>query len=296
MRILEHIVTPAEDGPAREASAAQPLAAVDNAAQASEVERRDPSQRPERAGKHPAHTGDVLTVDVSDPPGSNEHICPVDFPLDILYEDEDLLVLNKPAGIAIHSAALTEETVTVAGSVVHYLGQDSFHCVNRLDRGTTGAMVVARRGYMHARCMALLHSGDFYREYRGVCLGQPQPPAGEITLPIGATRRPSCGGGSTRRGCRRGRCTRRSPPAARSRCCACYPPRGARISCASTSPPSAIRSPGIGSTARRTARSSPVRRSTAIFCTCASRSAGADITVTAPIPGDMTRLIQKEAL
>ncbi len=115
----------------------------------------------------PAHTGDVLTADVSDPPGSSEHICPVDFPLDILYEDEDLLVLNKPAGIAIHSAALTEETVTVAGSVVHYLGQDSFHCVNRLERGTTGAMVVAKTGYMHARCMALLHSGDFYREYRG---------------------------------------------------------------------------------------------------------------------------------
>ena len=66
----------------------------------------------------PAHTGDVLTADVSDPPGSSEHICPVDFPLDILYEDEDLLVLNKPAGIAIHSAALTEETVTVAGSSV----------------------------------------------------------------------------------------------------------------------------------------------------------------------------------
>lgn len=94
----------------------------------------------------------MLTADVSDPPGSSEHICPVDFPLDILYEDEDLLVLNKPAGIAIHSAALTEETVTVAGSVVHYLGQDSFHCVNRLDRGTTGAMVVAKIG-VHARAV-----------------------------------------------------------------------------------------------------------------------------------------------
>ena len=185
MRILEHIVTPAEDG------------------QRVKHLLRSRWQLSTTLLKHlkwnggillngrsvpvntPAHTGDVLTADVSDPPGSNEHICPVDFPLDILYEDEDLLVLNKPAGIAIHSAALTEETVTVAGSVVHYLGQDSFHCVNRLDRGTTGAMVVAKTGYMHARCMALLHSGDFYREYRGVCLGQPQPPAGEITLPIG---------------------------------------------------------------------------------------------------------------
>ena len=273
MRILEHIVTPAEDG------------------QRVKHLLRSRWQLSTTLLKHlkwnggillngrsvpvntPAHTGDVLTADVSDPPGSNEHICPVDFPLDILYEDEDLLVLNKPAGIAIHSAALTEETVTVAGSVVHYLGQDSFHCVNRLDRGTTGAMAVAKTGYMHARCMALLHSGDFYREYRGICLGRPEPPAGEITLPIGRDPASVLRRKSTRTACPPARHMRHSPPARISPCCGCCPPRGARISCASTSPPSAIRSPGIGSTARRTARSSPARRSTAIFCTCASRSA-----------------------
>ena len=87
------------------------------------------------------HAGDAVTADVSDLPGENPHIRPVAWPLDILWEDEDLLVLNKPAGIAIHPAALTEETVTVAGAVCHYLGQGSFHCVNRLDRGTTGVMV-----------------------------------------------------------------------------------------------------------------------------------------------------------
>ena len=129
--------------------------------------------------------GDTVTADVSDLPGDNPHIRPVDYPLDILWEDQDLLILNKPAGIAIHPAALTEETVTVAGAVCHYLGQGSFHCVNRLDRGTTGVMVVAKTGYIHARCMALLHSGDFYREYRGICLGTPAPAAGSIDLPIG---------------------------------------------------------------------------------------------------------------
>ena len=61
------------------------------------------------------HTGDAVTADVSDLPGDNPHIRPVDYPLDILWEEWDLLVLNKPAGIAIHPAALTEETVTVAG-------------------------------------------------------------------------------------------------------------------------------------------------------------------------------------
>ena len=130
-----------------------------------------------------AHEGDVLTVDVSDPPAENP-VIPVDDPLDVLWEDEDLLILNKPAGITVHSAALTEETVTVAGAVAHYLGGGAFHAVNRLDRGVTGVMVIAKHGYMHQRCMAILHTDDFRREYRGICDGVPQPTRGTIDLPI----------------------------------------------------------------------------------------------------------------
>ena len=129
--------------------------------------------------------GSLLQIDVSDPPGSNPHILPVDYPLDILFEDEDLLVINKPAGIAIHPAALTKEDVTIAGAAVYHMGSDSFHCVTRLDRGTTGVAVIAKTGYVHARCMDLLHCGDFYREYLGLCEGIPEPPAGTIRLPIG---------------------------------------------------------------------------------------------------------------
>ena len=131
----------------------------------------------------PCRTGDILAADVSDPPAESP-VVPVDYPLDILWEDEDLLILNKPAGITVHCAALTQEPVTVAGAVAHYLHSDQYHGVNRLDRGTTGVMVVAKTGYIHARCMALLHSGDFYREYRGICLGTPEPPVGRIDLPI----------------------------------------------------------------------------------------------------------------
>lgn len=296
MRILEHIVTPAEDG------------------QRVKHLLRSRWQLSTTLLKHlkwnggillngrsvpvntPAHTGDVLTADVSDPPGNNEHICPVDFPLDILYEDEDLLVLNKPAGIAIHSAALTEETVTVAGSVVHYLGQDSFHCVNRLDRGTTGAMVVAKTGYMHARCMALLHSGDFYREYRGVCLGQPQPPAGEIILPIG--RDPSS---VLRR--------RIDPEGLPSRTVYETLSTGGALSLLRLLPATgrthqlrvhlaAIGHPLAGDwlygTEDRALIARPALHSYILHLR--QPLSGADITVTAPIPEDMTRLIQKEAL
>lgn len=133
----------------------------------------------------PVQCGDTVQVDVSDCREPSRHIVPVDVPLDILYEDDFLLVLNKAAGIAVHSAALTEETITVAGAVAHYLGGAPFHPVNRLDRGVTGIMVVAKCGYMHERCMSMLHTDDFRREYRGICVGVPSPAAGVIDLPIG---------------------------------------------------------------------------------------------------------------
>lgn len=186
MRVLRHIVTPEQEGwPLRQ------LLRQELRISGSFLSRLKWREGAIRLNGQPvtvavrAHSGDVLTADVSDLPGDNPHIRPVACPLDILWEDEDLLVLNKPAGIAIHPAALTEERVTIAGAVCHYLGQGAFHCVNRLDRGTTGVMVVAKTGYMHRLCMEQLHSGDFCRVYLGICRGCPQPPRGRIDLPIG---------------------------------------------------------------------------------------------------------------
>lgn len=131
-----------------------------------------------------AAAGDVLTVDVRDPAGSDA-IVPVDFPLTVLWEDEHLLALEKPAGITVHGAALTEEAITVAGAAAHYLGSTAVHVVNRLDRGTTGVMLIAKNSYLHARCMELLHTAVFCREYRAVCEGIPSPAKGMIDAPIG---------------------------------------------------------------------------------------------------------------
>ncbi len=129
-------------------------------------------------------SGDVLTVDVSDPPAESP-IVPVDFPLTVLWEDAHLLAVDKPGGITVHGAALTEEAVTVAGAAAHYLGSSAVHVVNRLDRGTTGVMLIAKNSYMHARCMELLHTDRFFREYRAVCEGVPSPVCGVIDAPIG---------------------------------------------------------------------------------------------------------------
>lgn len=130
------------------------------------------------------NAGDVLTVNVAD----REEMTAVDdsVPLPhVLWEDDDLLIINKPSGITVHAAALTGNGVTVEKMVARYLGGGAFHPVNRLDRGVSGVMVVAKNGHAHARTMALLHTDDFRREYRAICCGVPSPAAGKIDLPIG---------------------------------------------------------------------------------------------------------------
>ena len=129
--------------------------------------------------------GDVLAADVSaaERPSSIE---PVQMELDIYFEDEHLLILNKPAPLAVIPSSLVPEEPTLANGLARYLGPEAgFHPVNRLDRGTTGLMVVAKTGYIHERLQKLLHSGGFFREYRAVTLGVPEPSEGHIALPIG---------------------------------------------------------------------------------------------------------------
>ena len=109
MRILTHTVTAAEDGQ----TAKQLLRGLWHISGSllSRLKFRDAitANGVPVPVNHILRTGDVLGADVSDLPGEHPHILPVDYPLAILYEDEDLLLLDKPAGIAIHPAALTEE-------------------------------------------------------------------------------------------------------------------------------------------------------------------------------------------
>ena len=128
--------------------------------------------------------GQRLTVDITDPEEPSP-IVPVDYPLAVLWEDEHLLAIDKPAGITVHGAALTEEAVTVAGAAAHYLGSAAVHVVNRLDRGTSGVMLIAKSSYMHARCTELLHTEAFSRGYVAICEGVPEPAHGIIDAPIG---------------------------------------------------------------------------------------------------------------
>ena len=105
---------------------------------------------------------------------------------DIVYEDEDLLVLNKPAGVAMHPKADGTGAPSLAAMLTGYLGEGSVpHFVSRLDKGTSGLLIAAKSGYVHDRLARALHSDALRREYRGIAVGQVAPPCGVIDAPIG---------------------------------------------------------------------------------------------------------------
>ena len=134
----------------------------------------------------PVHTGDVVAVRSDDLRPPKILPTPGDWPLPIVYEDAHLLILNKPAGMTAHASNFLPDTPTVAGALAYQRGTAFiFHVVNRLDKGTTGLMAVAKSGYIHDRLRRMLHSEGFRREYRAVCVGCPEPPAGIIDAPIG---------------------------------------------------------------------------------------------------------------
>ena len=136
------------------------------------------------------HTGDVLTVETGDHRPPKVPVTPGPWPLPIVWEDGHLLVADKPAGMTAHASNFLPDTPTVAGALAWQRGTDFlFHPVNRLDKGTTGLMVVAKSGYVHDLLRRALHTDRFRREYTAVCLGCPAPLRGTIDAPIGRDER-----------------------------------------------------------------------------------------------------------
>ena len=132
------------------------------------------------------HTGDVLRVETGDHRPPKVRPTPGDWPLPVVWEDGHLLVVDKPAGMTAHASNFLPDTPTVAGALAWQRGTDFvFHSVNRLDKGTTGLMVVAKSGYVHDLLRRSLHTGRFRREYRAICVGCPEPESGTIDAPIG---------------------------------------------------------------------------------------------------------------
>lgn len=131
------------------------------------------------------HTGDTVCVTLAE-----RHTAKMptqcDLALSIVYEDEDLLVINKPALIAMHPRRGAPDSPDMASALSAYLKDGSAaHFVSRLDKGTSGLFIAAKTGYIHDRLRVALHTDALRREYRAIALGRVAPAAGVIDLPIG---------------------------------------------------------------------------------------------------------------
>ena len=132
------------------------------------------------------HAGDVVSVALSERTPREDLYCENTAAPNIVYEDEDLLVLNKPAGVAMHPKADDAAAPSLAAMLTGYLGEGSVpHFVSRLDKGTSGLLIAAKSGYVHDQLRRALHSSELRREYRAVAVGQVTPPRGVIDAPIG---------------------------------------------------------------------------------------------------------------
>ena len=134
------------------------------------------------------HTGDVVSVALSERAPREDLYCEHTARPNIVYEDDDLLVLNKPAGVAMHPKADDASAPSLAAMLTGYLGEGSVpHFVSRLDKGTSGLLIAAKSGYVHDRLRRALHSDNLRREYRAVAVGAVTPDHGVIVAAIGRT-------------------------------------------------------------------------------------------------------------
>lgn len=131
--------------------------------------------------------GDHLQVCICETKNS-EKIPPTNLPLDIIYEDEDLLVLNKPAGMPIHPS-LNNYTNSMANALAYYFQSQGkpfiFRCCNRLDRDTSGLTIVSKHLVSGSILSDMTKYREVHREYLAITRGSVTPSEGTIQAPLG---------------------------------------------------------------------------------------------------------------
>jgi len=132
--------------------------------------------------------GDVITVDLPEPVAATPSAEAL--PLDIVYEDSDVIVINKPAGMVVHPAAGHEEG-TLVNALLHHVtdlsgigGERRPGIVHRLDKGTSGVMVVAKHDVAHHELARQFHDREVQKVYVALAWGLVQQRK-RIDLPIG---------------------------------------------------------------------------------------------------------------
>jgi len=134
--------------------------------------------------------GDVVEVTIPEP--KEVDIAPKEMPLDILYEDEDVLVLNKPKGLVVHPAAGHQDDTLVNGLL--YAMGDSLSGINgelrpgivhRIDKDTSGLLAVAKNDLAHAMLASQLKDHSMARTYEAIVCGGFREDSGTVDAPIG---------------------------------------------------------------------------------------------------------------
>lgn len=132
--------------------------------------------------------GDYIHIQI--PEAQPLDLQPENIPLEILYEDESLLIINKPAGLVVHPAPGHANGTLVNALLAHCTlpgigGVQRPGIVHRLDKDTTGAIAIAKTDQAHQHLQAQLKAKTARREYLGIVHGSPRSESGTIDLPIG---------------------------------------------------------------------------------------------------------------
>lgn len=137
--------------------------------------------------KHLLQAEDTLTVHLQEQ-ASSEKISPVELPFNIVYEDEDLLVVNKPANMPIHPS-LNNYCNSLANALAWYFAKQgksfTFRCINRLDRDTSGLTIIAKHMLSAGILSSMVAEHTIHREYLALVRGAVTPAQGTIDAPIG---------------------------------------------------------------------------------------------------------------
>ena len=145
--------------------------------------------RPVRKNDRPA-PGDVLEVELPDP--EPVRVVPQDIPLDVVYEDGDVIVVNKPAGLVVHPAPGHPDGTLVNALLYHcgaslsgINGQLRPGIVHRIDRDTSGLIIAAKNDKAHLSLTAQLQDHSLARTYEAVAVGSLREDRGTVDAPVG---------------------------------------------------------------------------------------------------------------
>ena len=126
--------------------------------------------------------GDVIGVTLPDE--ESENIPPIDIPLDIIYEDEHIIAVNKPINMPTHPSR-GNHLPTLANAIMAYFNSSFvFRAISRLDRDTSGIVLIAKNQLSAAILSREMKKGSFRKIYEATVVGIPNPAFGEINVPI----------------------------------------------------------------------------------------------------------------